>query len=84
MKCNCGFESNYFSNGIGDYDFETEQEYKEQVELEEEAHYNDDIFLFVKIPLLVHSRGIGMDYYFEEKELYMCPECNTLIVRVDE
>ena len=41
MKCNCGFESNYFSNDLG-------------------------------------------DYYFEEKELYMCPECNTLIVRVDE
>ena len=45
MKCNCGFESNYFSNDIGDYDFETDQEYKEQVELEKEAHYNDDTFL---------------------------------------
>jgi len=84
MKCNCGFESKYFSNHMGDYDYETEEEYEKQDQLEILAYYDDNIFLFVKIPILVHERERLGDYYFEEKELYMCPKCNTLIVRVDE
>ena len=85
MKCNCGFESKYFSNHMGEGEFETSEEFEEQDQLEIQSYYDEDIFLLVRIsPVLVHEKCRLGDYCFEKKELYMCPKCNTLMIRIEE